>query len=203
MSDQKNSPANQNKPLRAIRTRTSGRGIADRVREIITPTADELGYYLWDVEYVKEGADFILRVTIDVLPTDETDVEAEASVQAETMTEGEDEIATIEGITIDDCEAMSRAIDPILDQYDPIPDAYLLEVSSPGIERELTRDEHFDLCVGEKVEVRLFAPVDGSRVWVGILGERDEKGNVPVETAGTTRAFPRSAISKIRTVFDF
>ena len=65
MSDQNNTPATDKKPLRAVRTRTSGRGIADRVREIITPTANELGYYLWDVEYVKEGADFVLRVTID------------------------------------------------------------------------------------------------------------------------------------------
>ena len=175
MSDQNNTPANDKKPLRAVRTRSSGRGIADRVREIITPTADELGYYLWDVEYVKEGADFILRVTID----------------------------SDEGITIDDCETMSRAIDPVLDEHDPIPDAYLLEVSSPGIERELTRDDHFALCVGEKVEARLFAPVDGSRVWVGILGERDAEGGIPVETAGVTRVFPRSAVAKIRTVFDF
>ena len=163
------------KPYRAIRTRTAGRGIADKVREIIQPTADELGYYLWDVEYVKEGADFILRVTID----------------------------SDEGITIDDCETMSRAIDPILDLHDPIPDQYLLEVSSPGIERELTRDDHFELCVGEKVEVRLFAPVDGSRVWVGILGERDAEGNIPVETAGVTRLFPKATVSKVRTVFDF
>ena len=57
--------------------------------------------------------------------------------------------------------------------------------------------------MGEKVEVRLFAPVDGSRVWVGILGERDAEGNIPVETAGTTRVFERTAVSKIRTVFDF
>ena len=174
MSDQKNTPA-EKKPYRAVRTRTAGRGIADRVREIITPTADELGYYLWDVEYVKEGADFILRVTID----------------------------SDEGITIDDCETMSRAIDPILDEHDPISDPYLLEVSSPGIERDLTRDDHFALCAGEKVEVRLFAPVDGSRVWVGILGERDEEGNIPVETAGTIRLFPKTAVSKVRTVFDF
>ena len=166
------------KPYRAIRTRSAGRGIADKVREIITPTADELGYYLWNVEYVKEGADFVLRVTIDRFDTEE-------------------------GITIDDCETMSRAIDPILDEHDPIPDPYLLEVSSPGIERELTRDDHFDLCVGEKVEVRLFAPVDGSRVWVGILGERDAEGNIPVETAGVVRVFERAAVSKIRTVFDF
>jgi ribosome maturation factor RimP len=174
MSDRKNTPADK-KPYRAVRARTAGRGVADRVREIINPTADGLGYYLWDVEYVKEGADFILRVTID----------------------------SDEGITIDDCEAMSRAIDPILDEHDPIPDPYLLEVSSPGIERELTRDDHFALCVGEKVEVRLFAPVDGSRVWVGILGERDADGNIPVETAGTTRLFPKAAVSKVRTVFDF
>ena len=174
MSEENKNPADK-RSFRAVRTRSAGRGIADRVREIITPTADELGYYLWDVEYVKEGADFILRITID----------------------------SEEGITIDDCEAMSRAIDPILDQHDPIPDQYLLEVSSPGIERELTRDDHFDLCIGEKVEVRLFAPVDGSRVWVGILGERDAEGNIPVETAGTVRTFERSAVSKIRTVFDF
>ena len=178
MSDEIKSPT-EKKPYRAIRTRTAGRGVADRVREIILPTADELGYYLWDVEYVKEGADFVLRVTIDRF--DESG----------------------EGITIDDCETMSRAIDPILDEHDPVPDQYLLEVSSPGIERDLTRDDHFDLCVGEKVEVRLFAPVDGSRVWVGILGERDAEGGIPVETAGTTRLFPRESVSKVRTVFDF
>ena len=173
MSEESKTPA-EKKPYRAIRTRTAGRGIAEKVREIISPTAETLGYYLWDVEYVKEGADFILRITID----------------------------SEEGITIDDCEAMSRAIDPILDQHDPIPDQYLLEVSSPGIERELTRDDHFELCVGEKVEVRLFAPVDGSRVWVGILGERDAEGAIPVETAGVTRLFPPAAVSKVRTVFD-
>ena len=117
------------KPLRAVRARTTGRGIAERVREIITPTADELGYYLWDVEYVKEGADYILRVTID----------------------------NDEGITIDDCERMTRAIDPILDEHDPIPDSYLLEVSSPGIERELTRDDHFDLCVYVEVSARQYS----------------------------------------------
>ena len=160
---------------RAPHSRPSGRGIAERVRTIIQPTADELGYYLWNVEFVKEGADYILRVTID----------------------------TDEGITIDDCERMTRAIDPILDEHDPIEEGYLLEVSSPGIERELTRDDHFALCVGEKVEVRLFAPVDGSKVFVGILGEIDEEGCVPVDVAGTIRRFPRAAIAKIRTVFDF
>ncbi len=174
MSDEKKAPSPQ-KPLRAVRARSSGRGVSERVRTIIEPLAEELGYYLWNVEYVKEGADYILRVTID----------------------------NDEGITIEDCERMTRAIDPILDEHDPIEDSYLLEVSSPGIERELTRDDHFALCVGEKVEVRLFAPADGSRVWVGILGEIAEDGLIPVETAGTVRRFERSAIAKIRTVFDF
>ena len=174
MSEESKIPA-EKKPYRAIRTRTAGRGIADRVREIITPTADELGYYLWDVEYVKEGADFILRVTID----------------------------SDEGITIDDCEAMSRAIDPVLDQHDPIPDQYLLEVSSPGIERELTRDEHFELCAGEKVEVRLFAPVEGSKVWTGILGGLDEEDRIAIEVGDNAYAFERSAVSKVKTIFDF
>ena len=152
-----------------------GTSVAETVRALAEPLAESMGCWVWDVEYVKEGADYYLRITID----------------------------SAEGITIDDCERMHRAIDPILDEADPVPDAYLLEVSSPGIERELTRDDHFALCVGEKVEVRLFAPVDGSRVWVGILGERDEEGNIPVETAGVVRAFPRNAISKVRTVFDF
>ena len=149
--------------------------VTDLTAQLAQPLVEAAGCSLWDVEYVKEGADYILRVTID----------------------------NDEGITIDDCERMTRAIDPILDEHDPIPDSYLLEVSSPGIERELTRDDHFDLCVGEKVEVRLFAPVDGSRVWVGILGERDAEGGIPVETAGVTRLFPRETVSKVRTVFDF
>ncbi len=170
MSDKASAPTP--KPVRA---RQSGRGVADRVRTIIEPVADELGYYLWDVEFVKEGADYILRVTID----------------------------HNEGITIEDCERMTRAIDPILDEHDPIEESYLLEVSSPGIERELTRDEHIALCEGEKVEVRLYAPVDGSRVWVGILGKMDAEGNIPVDTAGIVRSFPRAAIAKMRTVFDF
>jgi len=172
--DQKNTPPAR-KPLRAVRTRTSGRGIAEQVRTLVTPVADELGYVIWEVEYVKEGADYVLRITID----------NEA------------------GITIDDCERMTHAVNPVIDAADPIEEAYLLEVSSPGIERELTRDEHFAACAGERVEVRLFAPVDGSRVWTGILGGLDGEGNVTVDVMGTTRTFARKDIAKIHTVFEF
>jgi ribosome maturation factor RimP len=101
------------------------------------PVAESLGYFIWDVEYVKEGARQILRITID--------------------TEAD------EGITIEDCEKMHRAIDPVLDEADPIESAYYLEVSSPGIERELKYDFHFLACEDWDVEVKLYAPDEKGR----------------------------------------
>ncbi|MBE6630649.1 MAG: ribosome maturation factor RimP [Ruminococcaceae bacterium] len=152
------------------------KNIAATVREGILPTADALGYVLWDVEFLKEGARRILRVTID----------------------NED------GITIDDCEKMHRAIDPILDEIDPIDEAYDLEVSSPGIERELRTDAHIDACIGERVEVRFFAPFEGQKQMEGILAGRDAQNEtLLLQLADVTKALPRSAISKLRTLFDF
>ena len=181
MSDAKKS-AGGRKVVRAVRARAT-RGVAERVRAIIEPYADELGYAIWDVEYVREGADYILRVTID----------------------------SDDGITIDDCERMTRAIDPVLDEHDPIEDAYLLEVSSPGIERELTRPEHFEACAGERVEVRLYAPVDGSKVYTGILRGLGEDGNILIECGAASseadtdnlKMFPRASVTKIKTLFEF
>lgn len=150
-------------------------GVAGRVRELLEPLAAEAGYILWDVEYVREGADWILRVTID----------------------------TEEGITVDDCERFTRLIDAPLDEADPIDGSYLLEVSSPGIERSLTRDEHFDYCCGEKVELKLFAPVDGQKTWTGILGGLAEDGGVILTVGDAERVFPRTAVARATTVFDF
>ena len=155
----------------------SSGGIAETVRALAEPVAESLGYFLWDVEYVKEGARQILRITID--------------------TEAD------EGITIDDCEKMHRAIDPVLDEADPIECAYYLEVSSPGLERELRTDDHIYACEGWEVEVRLFAPLEGSKVFTGILGESDEKGNIVLEINGETKTFPRASVAKITTVFHF
>ena len=93
------------------------KNIAETVRELVAPVAEEFGYLLWDVEYAKEGADMILWVTID---TDQPG-----------------------GISIQDCEKMHRAIDPILDEADPIEESYTLAVTSPGVERKLTRPEHY------------------------------------------------------------
>ncbi len=151
------------------------KNIAETVALLAAPVAKELGLTLWDVEYVKEGAKWILRITID----------------------------SDEGITIEDCERMHRAIDPILDEADPIESAYDLEVSSPGIERELRTDAHIDASVGEEVELRLFAPVDGQKVYVGFLLGRDGEGALVLDTAAGNRAFPRSAVAKIKTVFHF
>ena len=181
MADEKQNEeqtAEQSRRVVARRVANPGsRRIAETVRALAQPVADELGYMLWEVAFVKEGADHILRVTIDSL--------------------GE------EGITVDDCERMSHALDPVLDEADPIDCSYLLQVESPGIERELTRPEHFAYCEGVKVEVRLFAPVNGSRVFTGILCGADEEGNVTVDVNGTEMTFPAAAVSKVRTVFDF
>ena len=153
---------------------TNAKNVAGTVRELIRPVAEELGYTVWDVEYVKEGAKMILRVTID----------------------------KADGIRIEDCERMHRAIDPVLDEADPIESAYYLEVSSPGVERELRTEEHVLACLGEKVEVRLYAPINGSKSFSGVLAGYED-GEIELETASGSLALPRTAISKMKTVFDF
>ena len=150
-------------------------GIAEVVAALAEPLAEELGYFLWDVEYVKEGGRRILRITID----------------------------SEEGINIDDCEKMHRALDPVLDEADPIEEAYYLEVSSPGLERELRTDMHIDACEGWNVEVRLYAPVDGSKIFRGKLMTLGENGSVRIEANGKTREFARESVAKIQTYFEF
>ena len=153
-------------------------GVVKAVRAIAEPLAEELGYFLWDVEYVKEGADMFLRITID----------------------------SEEGIQIEDCEKMHRAIDPLLDEADPIEGAYHLEISSPGIERELKTDLHIEACLGWDVEVRLYAPVDGAKSFFGVLEGIDEENNIVIslsEREEDVRRFPRSAVASLRTHFDF
>jgi ribosome maturation factor RimP len=151
------------------------KNIKDTVREIIEPTVCALGYRIWDVTYSKIGADYHLEITID----------------------------NDEGINIDDCERVHRAIDPLLDEHDPIETFYYLEVSSPGVERELRTDAHVDACVGERVEARFFAPFEGIKQLEGILIGREGEEIVCIEVNGEEKKFPRSAISKLQTLFDF
>ena len=124
-------------------------GVAQKVWEMALPLADRLGLIIWDVQYLKEGAEWILRIYID----------------------------KPQGVGIDDCVEMSRAIDPVLDQEDPVPDEYVLEVSSPGINRRLSRPEHFDAYMGEPVRARLIRPLeDGTKELEGLLIDADQEG---------------------------
>ncbi len=146
--------------------------IATAVEELLTPVIEGLGYAVWDVQFRKVGADFTLAVTID----------------------------SEEGISIDDCERVHRTIDPLLDEADPIDVAYILEVSSPGIEREIRTDAHIAACMGEEIEAKLFAPQNGSRVFVGrIVGYENDTLRLSTETGEVS--IPRAAISAMNTTY--
>ena len=148
------------------------KNIKDTVREIIEPTVCALGYRIWDVTYSKIGADYHLEITID----------------------------NDEGINIDDCERVHRAIDPLLDEHDPIETFYYLEVSSPGVERELRTDEHITLSIGQKVEAKLFTQKDGRKSYKGILASF-ENGEVGIDEDGVTVTLAKTEISKLTTVY--
>ena len=149
--------------------------IAEVVEGLATPIAEGFGYFVWDVEFVKEGGRKILRITID----------------------------SEEGITIDDCEKMHRALDPVLDEADPIQEAYYLEVSSPGIERELRTDMHIEACEDWDVEVRLYAPVDNAKSFRGKLLPMGENREIRIDMGGSIKEFPRESVAKIQTYFEF
>lgn len=118
-----------------------------KVEEIIKPFADELGLGIWDITFKKEGAEWYLRVFIDK--------------------EG--------GVSIDDCVNLTHAVSKPLDEADPIPQNYILEISSPGVERELTRDVHFENNIGAPVFLRTIRPVDGARDFKGTLKAYENK----------------------------
>lgn len=118
-----------------------------RVEEIITPYAKELGLDIWDIQFKKEGTGWYLRIFIDK--------------------EG--------GVDINDCVDMTHAITKPLDDADPISQSYMLEVSSPGVERELVRDEHFEKYVGAPVMIRLIRAVDGVRDFIGTMTAYEDK----------------------------
>ncbi len=148
-------------------------GIAAVCRELVQPLADRLGLSLWDVRFVKEGADWFLRVIID----------------------------KPEGVTINDCVDLTHLLNPVLDKADPIPQSYCLEVTSPGIERELTRPEHFAAYEGEPVTVLLIRPAEnGQREFVGLLvGVTDDTLSLELES-GEVRQFSRKELAAIRAV---
>ena len=148
------------------------KSIKETVREAIEPTVVELGYRIWDVVYSKIGADYHLEITID----------------------------NDAGINIDDCERVHRAIDPILDECDPIEGFYYLEVSSPGIERELRTDDHINASIGQKVEAKLFSQKDGRKSFVGELTSFDGK-TVVITEGDVATGIEKNEIAKLTTIY--
>ena len=140
---------------------------AERVYELIKDAVEAEGVRLWDVRFLKEGASWYLRVFID----------------------------KPEGISIDDCTNVSHAIDPIIDEADPIDVSYYLEVCSPGIERELTRSRHYDESLGKQVRLKLYRAYDGKKEITGTLEDVTEE-NVTLVTEGNALTVERKNISK-------
>ena len=141
---------------------------AEKVYGLIKETVEAQGVSLWDVRFLKEGASWYLRVFID----------------------------KPEGISIDDCTNVSHAIDPIIDEADPIDVSYYLEVCSAGIERELTRKSHFEACVGKTVKIKLYKALDGVKEFTGVLKAAADR--VTIETEGGEYKFELKDISKAR-----
>ena len=143
--------------------------ITETVWKLAEPVARENGVELWDVEFVKEAGTQYLRVYID----------------------------KPEGICVDDCEAVSRALDPILDEADPIPCSYVFEVASAGIDRELKRPSDFEKFMGSQVEIKLYQALNGRKVYVGELAGYDQ-GNVTVLVNGKELELKKPMIAQVR-----
>jgi len=148
--------------------------IEEKVENLIENKVQELGYSLYDVEYVKEGKDYYLRIYIE----------------------------SEKGISLDDCELVSNNITELLDKEDYIKEQYFLEVSSTGVEKVLKKDKHLQSNLGVNVQVKLFKPFNGQKQYEGILKDFDED-NVIIETASEEIKIDRQNIGQIKTIFDW
>ena len=146
-----------------------------RTEELITPILDRMNFQLVDVEYVKEGGTWYLRAYIDK--------------------EG--------GITVNDCEAVAREMNEILDREDFVEDSYVFEVSSPGLGRPLKKEKDYIRSMGKEVEIRTYRAINREKEFYGILSAYDEN-TVTIKTEdGTEMTFEKSDIALIRLAFDF
>lgn len=143
--------------------------ITDAVLALAKPVAESQGVEIWDVEFVKEAGTRFLRIYID----------------------------KADGVNIQDCENFSRALDPILDEADPIPESYTFEVSSAGAERVLKRPGDFERFLGSDVCVKLYQPIDGSKQFIGKL-QGYEDGNVTILQNEKPRNFEKSTVAQVR-----
>jgi len=148
--------------------------LLDQILEILAPKVAAMGYELVDVELVKEGANWYLRFYID----------------KETV------------IELDDCQKVSEMVSDWLDEADPIPQAYFLEVSSPGIERVLKRDKDFIRFAGSAVAIKLFAPWQDQKQYEGILGQVSQDYVSIVNSQGQELQIPREMVSRVNLVWN-
>ena len=148
--------------------------LTELVASFAEPIVKQHGCELWDVEYVREGSEYFLRLYLDK--------------------EG--------GVDINDCEAISRAVDPILDEKDPIPESYHFEVCSAGLERALKRPGDFERFMGSAVMVKLYRPRNGLKEIPGIL-RGYENGQVTVEAGKETITFAKSEVALVRLRVEF
>ena len=148
--------------------------ITEQVWQFAEPLVQAQGCSLWDVEYVREGGEWFLRLYIDK--------------------DG--------GVDIDDCEAVSRAVDPVLDEKDPIPESYRFEVCSAGLERVLKRPSDFERFLGEPVLVKLYRPKNGQKEFPGVL-KGYAGGAVSIETPAGTLRFEKNEVAMVRLHVDF
>ncbi len=139
--------------------------VTDKVEELAKPIVEDEGCELWSVEYVREAGTWYLRVFIDK--------------------EG--------GVGIADCERISRRLDPVLDEADPVPESYVFEVGSAGAERELKRESDFAKFMGSSVEIKFYQPIDGKKTVVGNL-EGYENGDVTVNSV----TYKKSQIAQVK-----
>jgi len=143
--------------------------VAELTAQLAEPVVTSLGCSLWDVEYIKEAGSYYLRVYIDKTG----------------------------GVSIDDCEAVSRTLSDLLDETDPILDTYTFEVSSAGADRTLKKPEHFAAFMGETVDVRLYKTLNGSKAHTGILADYQD-GNVSLRCEEETFLFSKQDVAQVR-----
>ncbi len=150
----------------------------ERAETLLMPIVAAINCEIYDVEYVKEGSEWYLRAYID----------------------------KPDGVTITDCETISRALSQKLDEEDFIPDAYILEVSSPGLGRALKKDKHLEKSIGMEVEIKTYKPIDKQKEFIGILKSYD-KDTITIETEGDSipadKVFAKSDIAIVKLTFDF
>ena len=156
--------------------------VTEQVAQFAEPVVQAHGCTLWDVEYVREGGEGFLRLYLHKPRRLYIDKDG--------------------GVDISDCEAISRAVDPILDEKDPVPDSYNFEVCSAGLERQLKRPSDFAQFMGSSVSVKLCRPVSGAKEFVGTLTGYED-GAVTIEAAGATHTFQKNEVAQVRLHVEF